>query len=214
MPLIKPPQLPKPLPLQTLTALENGAEYTAGAFSNVDLSNQTAADLIFDQVSLQRLIFQCTRLTRPRFYDVRASGCDFSGADWEKARFRRAEFNGCRLMGVQLLEAQFEHVSFKECNLEGALFVSSAFKTARFENCNLRGSSFEQADLSGVIFRRCDLAQTNLAAAKLPGADFRGSLLSGVIMRSEDIRGVLIESSQAIQVVGLLGVIINDDLIS
>lgn len=211
MPLLKPPQLPKPLPLQTLTALENGAEYSAGAFSGCDLSNQVAADLLFDQVSLQRLIFQCTRLHRPRFYDVRAGGCDFSGADWEKARFRRVEFNGCRLLGVQLLEAQFEQVLFKECNLEGAIFISSTFKMARFENCNLRGASFEQADLSGVIFRRCDLAQANLAAAKLPGADFCGSALGGVIMRPEDIKGVIIEPAQAIQVVGLLGVVIREE---
>jgi uncharacterized protein YjbI with pentapeptide repeats len=204
------PQLPKPLPSREVETLENSAEYAACQITSRDLSGQSAAGVLFDQVSLQRAIFQGTRLDRLRLFDVRASACDFSGAGWEKSRLRRVEFSGCRLIGIQLLEAQLDHVRFTECNLEGAVFASAVFKNGRFEHCNLRGSMFEQADLSGVVFRECDLAQANLSGAKLQDADFRGSILNRMKVGADDFRGAVIDSSQAALVVALMGVIIRE----
>lgn len=207
---LQPPQLPKPLPGGTLVALEDHSETSALALAGCDFTAQSAEDLLFDQVSFQRAVFQQTRLARLRWFDVRATASDFSAAAWEKARLRRAEFNGCRLLGIQLLEAHLEQVLFKDCNLEGAVFASAVFKFARFETCNLRGAIFEQAELSGVVFRRCDLSQAALTGAKLTGADLRGSILSGLRIGPEDIRGAIIEASQAAQVVALLGVVIQE----
>jgi uncharacterized protein YjbI with pentapeptide repeats len=207
---LRPPQLPRPMPTREVINLENSAEYAACQIVGSDFSKQTASGLLFDQVSLQRTIFQQSRLDRLRLFDVRASASDFSGAGWEKARLRQVEFSDCRLIGIQLLEAQLEHVRFKECNLEGAIFASAVFKNARFENCNLRGVFFEQADLNGVVFRDCDLAQANLSGAKLQDADFRGSILNGMRVGADGFRGAVIDSSQAVQVVGLLGVVIRE----
>ena len=207
---LRPPQLLRPLPTREVSALENNAEYAACQITGADLSGQIAGGVLFDQVSLQRTIFQQSRLDRLRLSDVRASASDFSGAGWEKARLRQVEFSDCRLIGVQLLEAQLEHIRFKECNLEGAIFASAVFKVARFEHCNLRTALFEQADLSGVVFRDCDLTQANLNGAKLQGTDFRGSILNGMNVSAGDFQGAVIDSTQAIQVVGLMGVIIQE----
>ena len=203
---LQPPQLPRPLPGTMIETLENHAEYSACALSGSELNGQIAGDVLFDQVALQRVIAQQTQLTRLRLFDVRATGSDFSGAAWDKARLRRVEFNACRMLGLQLIEAQLDQVLFKDCNLTGAIFASAIFKGARFENCNLRETLFEQADLTGVIFRQCDLSQANLSGAKLEGADLRGSILNGMQVGAGELQGVLIDASQAVQVVGLLGV--------
>jgi len=205
-----PAQLPRPLPAGELAALSDGAEATGVALSGGEFTAQAARDVLFEAVLLQRAVFQQTHLERPRLFDVRAAGCDFSGAEWETARLRRVEFNACRLLGIQLLKASLEHVSFKDCNLESAILAEAVFRTARFEGCNLRGVSFEGADLSGVILRRCDLSEANLSGAKLSGADLRGSTLNGMKLAPRDIRGVIIDSTQALQVVALLGVVIQD----
>jgi uncharacterized protein YjbI with pentapeptide repeats len=207
---LQPPQLPKPLPAGSLPTLDDHAETSAVSLSGCDFTAQSAEDLLFEQVSFQRAVFQQTRLARLRWFDVRASGSDFSAAAWDGARLRRAEFSGCRLLGIQLLEAHLEQVLFKDCNLEGAVFASAVFKFARFEACNLRGAIFEQADLSGVVFRRCDLTQADLSGAKLPGTDLRGSQLNGLRVAPADIRGAIIEASQAVQVAALLGVVIEE----
>jgi uncharacterized protein YjbI with pentapeptide repeats len=204
------PQLPKPLPAGSLSALSDHTDTSGVALSGLDFSNQAALDVLFDQVLLQHCIFQQTRLERPRLFDVRTSGSDFSGAVWDLARLRRVEFNACRLLGIQLLKANLEQAFFKECNLGGALFASAVFRNARFEGCSLKGASFEGADLSGVIFRHCDLSEAIFSGAKMDAADLRGSLLNGMKLGAQDIKGVIIDSTQAIQVVALLGVVIQD----
>jgi uncharacterized protein YjbI with pentapeptide repeats len=209
-PSLLPPKLPKPLPAgASIAALDNGAEYGPGSFTALDLTGQRAAGVVFDQAALQRAIFQSTQLDHPRLSDVRAAGCDFSGAAWAKARFRRVEFNACRLLGVQWVEAQFENVLFRDCNLEGAILVETVFKNARFENCNLRGVSFEAAGLEGVALRRCDLSGAHLAGARLAGADLRGSLLSGASADPGGLKGVVITPEQAVQVAALFGVLVR-----
>ena len=208
---IQPPQLPKPLRAETVATLEDHSELATITVSGSDFTQQTAANVLFEQVRLQRAIFNRTRLPHLRLLDARLEMCDLSGADWEKARFRRVEFNGCRLLGVQWPEAALDDVLFRECNLEGALLALSKFKAARFESCVLRGVSFENADLSNVVFHLCDLSDADLRNSKLQGADLRGSTLNRVQVGAKELHGAIIDRLQAPLVVNLLGLIIKED---
>jgi len=210
-PSIQPPQLPRHLPAEAIQALEDHGDYSSLGLSGCDFSRQAASNILFEQVQFRRATFTGTHLVRLRLTDTRAEVSDLSGANWEKARFRRAEFIGCRLLGIQLLEAQLEDVVFRDCNLEGAVFVSATFKAVRFEKCNLRGAAFEEADLSGTVFYQCDLANASLRDTKLHGADLRGSTVNGLQASAKEMQGVIIDSIQAVQVVGLLGITVLDE---
>ena len=65
--------------------------------------------------------------------------------------------------------------------------------------------------MSGVIFRDCDLSQADLRNTKLKGADLRGSAITGVQVGIKDLQGVIVTSSQAIQLAGLLGVTVQEE---
>ena len=174
-----------------------------------DLTGQTAADVLFEQVEFSRAVFQGSTVTSARLFDVRAATCDFSGADWRGARFRRVELVGCRLLGVQLVEAHLDDVLFRDCNLESAVFASAVFKAARFEGCVLRGALFEGADLRGVVFARCDLTNADLhrrQPARRRSARLAHRRAAG---RSRDVQGAIIDPSQAVQVAGLLGLTVK-----
>lgn len=206
---IQPPQMPRHLAAEEIRALADRSEYTALRLVKSDLTGQTAADVLCEQVECSRAVFQRTMLTGARLFDVRAATCDFSGADWRGARFRRVELIGCRLLGVQLPEAHLDDVLFRECNLENAVFASAVFKAARFEGCMLRGAFFDGADLRGVVFYRCDLTNADLQGANLRGADLRGTLLDGLRIGPKDVPGAIIDPSQAVQVAGLLGLTVK-----
>ena len=206
---IQPPQMPKQLAEQEIRSLADHAEYAALRLAKCDFTGQTAADVLFEQVEISRTVFQRTDLTGARLFDARVASSDFSGADWRGVRFRRVELSGCRLLGVQLVEAYLDDVIFRDCNLESAVFASAAFKAARFEGCVLRGTLFEGSDLRGVVFTRCDLTNADLQGANLRGADLRGSLLDGLRVNPKDVQGAIIDPSQAVQVVGLLGLTVK-----
>jgi uncharacterized protein YjbI with pentapeptide repeats len=200
------PQLPKHLTGRALERLEDHSEYSGIELGSCSFAEQTAEDLVFEQVRMKRVGFGRSRLNRLRILDARFEVCDISGAAWEKARLRRAEFIGCRFLGTQMLETQLEDVLFKDCILEGSQLVEARFKMVRFENCNLRGVSFEQAEAGGTTFYRCELGEANFQGSKLEHADFRGSTISGMHVGARELQGAIIDSTQAVQIVGLLGI--------
>ncbi len=207
---IQAPRLPKSLNAANITALADHAEYFAVSLAGIELIGQAAASVTFDQVRLQRVNFMRARLPKLRLVDVQLDTCDLTGTIGEQARWHRAVFNGCRLLGAQLLEARCEDVVFHECTLEGAIFASTIFKAARFENCNLREVIFTEADLTNVVFQRCDLTQADLRGSKLGGTDLRGSLINGVQAGAAELKGAIIDPTQAVQVVSVLGIVVKD----
>ncbi|NMC55216.1 MAG: pentapeptide repeat-containing protein [Chloroflexi bacterium] len=207
---IQPPQLPKNLPGGSITALQDEDEVSMVALSACDLANTSAAHLVFDKVNFRRAALGASKHAKPRLVDCLLEASDLSGIDWQQARFRRVAFLGCRLIGAQLVDAEFEDVTFKECTLENAVFLSSKFKAVRFTQCQLREASFESADLPGVVFDDCDLTHADLRMARLSGADFRGSRLDGVQAGAQEFKGAIVDSTQAIQIASLIGLIVKE----
>lgn len=205
------PRLPKARAHETLTGLEEHQEYASVEITGCDLTEQSAGNVLFEEVSLRSTIFTGSRLPRLRLLDVRLEACDLSGAFLEEARFRRVELIGCRLMGVQMLSAQLDDVHFKECNLEGAVFVSSQTKALHFESCILCNVAFEGAKLEGAIFKRCDLTNADLRNTNLGEADLRSSIFDGLQVSPKDMQGAIISPTQAVQVASLLGVTVMDE---
>jgi uncharacterized protein YjbI with pentapeptide repeats len=209
---IQAPQIPKRLgPALFDVGDEREPYFQQVLLADHDQSDLKTSGLFFEQVHLQRVIFMQSRLQKLRAFDSRFERCDLSGADWEKARFRRVEFTDCRLLGTAILEGSFEDTFFRDCNAEGASFVSAVFHCARFEKCNLQGASFEGADLTGVVFEGCNLARANLRGAKLTGADFSSAVIDGLRIAAGDLQGAIIAPLQAVQVVGLLGIHIKSE---
>jgi uncharacterized protein YjbI with pentapeptide repeats len=189
--------------------LIDGAAYTGLTLVNIDWSNQTADDVVFEQIAARHVLWSGTNLPSLQFVDARLETCDLAAAEWPKAFLRRAEFYGCRLVGVKWERATIEDVVFKDCNLEYGLFWETSFKAVRFENCALREASLAGANLAGVAFAGCDLERADLRNTKLVGTDFRGSKIEGLQVNIKDLQGAIIDPSQAVHLAALLGMIVR-----
>ena len=207
---IRAPRLPRSLNAEMLTTLDDQADYFAASISGGELVKQAAAAVSFEQVLLRHMNFTGSRLPQLHLLDVQLDTCDLSGVDGEHARLQRVAFNDCRLVGVLLLEARCEDIVFHNCTLESAIFASATLKAARFENCVLREAAFTEADLTNAVFQRCDLTHADLRGSKLSGADFRGSIIDGVQAGAPELKGAIIDPTQAVQVVNLLGLIVKE----
>jgi uncharacterized protein YjbI with pentapeptide repeats len=210
---LQPPQWPKLDSVETLPGeqLASGEHYLGLALTSSHYPGQTARGVLFDQVHFKRVDLSRTRLPSVQWCDARLEGCDLSSVDWEKARLRRVEFIGCRLVGARLLDGQFDDVLFRDCQSELALFWSATCRRVRFEQTRLRETSFAKANLSGVVFQNCDLEQADLRETELLGADLRHSRLNGLQVGLPELRGAIIDSTQAVYVASLTGVVIRDD---
>lgn len=208
---IHPPNLPKKLAAVSLTALESHDEYTESKLAACSLLEVSAKNVLFEESLLQRIMLPGARLPKIMLRDVCLEGCDLSVAFLEKSHLRRVEIFDSRLIGMQMISAEMDDLLFKDCNLEGAVFASAKGKHLHFENCQLQNASFEGAELENIRFSHCDLRNADFHNVKLAHADLRGSSIDGIQIAPEAVRGMTISSSQALQMVGLLGVIVNDD---
>jgi uncharacterized protein YjbI with pentapeptide repeats len=192
-PMIQSPNISKSLEPARLGRLEDQAEYFSVSLNGSDFSGQAAE-------GLERLLM----------LDVKVEASDCSGAVWDRARLRRLTFTECRMVGIQLVETDLQDIEFVRCTLAGGLFIGAACRSISFRECVLREASFESAELAGARFTDCDLTGADLRGARLQGADFRSSTLSRVRVGQRELDGVIIDPSQAVQVVALLGVEVRD----
>jgi uncharacterized protein YjbI with pentapeptide repeats len=190
--------------------LADGERYQGFSLTGSQYAGQEASRVLFEQVHFKRVNLSRTRLPGVQWSDARLEGCDLSGVEWEKARLRRVELVGCRLVGARLLDAQLDDVLFRECQGDLAIVWSAVCRRVRFEQTRLREASFLKADLPGAVFDGCDLERADLREAQLLGADLRHSTLSGMQVGLRELRGAIIDSTQAIYVASLTGVVIRD----
>jgi uncharacterized protein YjbI with pentapeptide repeats len=208
--MVQPPRLPKPMPATEPEPLTDHAHIFQSTLTGMDYNNLNVSGLIFEQVRARKVQLLRSRLPGFRVVDSILETCETSGSEWEKAFFRRVTFQGCRLMGTQMLEGIFEDVEFINCLAESLSMVSAKFKNCRFSKCVLRKASFDGADAAKVIFDDCDLTEADFHLAKLKGTDFRTSQIGGLRVGVEEMQGAIIAPHQVLQVVGLLGVKVQD----
>lgn len=208
---VDPPDLPSPLHECTLASeqIVDHAAFSQQLITGCDLSEQAADDILFEQVMFKQVQFAQTLFSAAQFVDVRFAACDLAGVAWEKAHMQRTELIGCRLVGAKLLHVDFENVLIKDCNAELALLWEGSFRSTHWERCSLREASFEGANLAGVVFRNCDLTNADLRNTTLRGTDLRGSTLTGMQVGAKELRGAIIDPTQAVHLARLLGVTVR-----
>lgn len=83
-------------------------------------------------------------------------------------------------------------------------------KTVQFHQCSLHNASFIETKMNKTSFQECDLTQCEFLHAPLYKTDLSSCQIEGIITSPEDIRGAMINSFQAIDLIHLLNVKIKD----
>ena len=138
--------------------------------------------------------------------DVRLSGCDLANLQTRGLSLTRVEFRNCRMTGLRAGEADCRDVLIEEGDQRYAQFRYGKFRSAEFASCNFEEADFQGADLTGSIFRKCNLRNAEMSKVKLLNADLRGSSVESLHLNAEDLRGAVVDLSQAMLFAPLLGI--------
>ena len=138
--------------------------------------------------------------------DVRLVSCDLANLETRSLTLIRVEFVNCRMTGFRAGIADCQDVLISEGDQRYSQFRFSKFKSVEFDGCNFGEADFQGTDLSGSVFRKCNLKNAEMSKVKLLNADLRGSLVEGLHLNAEDIRGAVVDLSQAMIFAPLLGI--------
>jgi uncharacterized protein YjbI with pentapeptide repeats len=202
------PDLP---PIESTRPIAAGDLRSDIPIENVILEKTQLPEFHQPRLNLQSVRFQHVRasasnLDNLKLLDALHESCDWANAAWNHAHINRCVMNGCRMTGFTAADAKFENTCFTKCKLDLTVFHRTEFISCCFEDCVLHDSSFEEAILHDVRFKNCDLRKSRMVRAKLQGVDLRGSMIQGLQAEARDVCGILIDPSQAIDLIYLLGV--------
>jgi uncharacterized protein YjbI with pentapeptide repeats len=100
---------------------------------------------------------------------------------------------------------------FSESILQNVSIQSSIFRYANFSSAKLTNLLLQDSDLSNCSMEQCKLKSVQMKDLNLT-SDLTTCTISGISANLLDLRGAIIASSQAVDLAGMLGVVIRDGL--
>ncbi|NDV65011.1 pentapeptide repeat-containing protein [Bacteroides sp. 224] len=179
--------------------------FSAGLVEQINRPYLTIKNCVFRQ----QIFIEC-KLESAQIWDVRFENCDLSNVSFSGSSFHRVEFVSCKLLGTNFSETTLNNVSFTDCNSHYMNLSVSKLSNVRFTSCDFRSASINETRLNAVAFEDCLLIEADLSQTKLRGIDLRTCRLEGIRINVPDLKGAIVQTSQALELLPLLGVVIDD----
>lgn len=186
-----------------LDVLHGGGRHNNLCFSGGEcgfpLRQSSFYECRFDHTVLRTDLSECL------FADVVFSHCDFSGAVLTKTEFRRVRFENCRMGGADFSKAVFRDTAVINCQCRYINFSSSVWRDSGFDSSLFDEEYFSDIRFEGMAVQKCSFAQTEWLHTPMAGLDMSDSVIDGISVTPQDLRGLTVNESQAVACVGLLG---------
>ena len=142
--------------------------------------------------------------------DIIFDHCEFENVHLNQCSLSRVHFISCRISGMELSQSLVQDTLFQLCKGHYCDFGGSTFKDCMFDINDLTGSGFVQCDFKKTSFDKCILNSTEWFNTKLKELDFSSCEIENIALSSDKLTGVVVNSSQALEFVRLLGIVVKD----
>lgn len=110
------------------------------------------------------------------------------------------------MTGVRLIESECKELLISSGDQRYAQFRFSTIKSAEFDACNFEEADFYGAKLKRAKFSNFKFCDTEMSGVTLMEVDLRSSIVEGLKLNAEDIRGAIVDPAQALALAHLLGI--------
>ena len=100
-------------------------------------------------------------------------------------------------------------MKFEECNMNYANFNMSNIRDTEFKSCGLNSSSFNEVKLKEVTYKETSLIRAQFVETPLKNIDLSTSNIEGILIKIQELKGLIVNDIQAIQLSKILGIIIK-----
>jgi uncharacterized protein YjbI with pentapeptide repeats len=190
----------------------SGEKFSETKYADLRFDNQTI--FLDDQVEFNGVVFERCRFVgdfrKAQFIDCMLNRCDLSNTDFQSSRFHRVKLTGSKGLGIHFNKAKWQYVTIEDCVLNYGEFADVDFQDIVLIKSDLSQSSFFTANLQRLVLKQVDLSQTDFSDTMLAGLDFSTCEISGIRVSPQCLKGLIVNASQAIALIGLFGVTVKD----
>ncbi len=137
--------------------------------------------------------------------------CDLSFMNLTQGSFIRTEIIESRLSGINLTYSIISNVLMKSTPCRFTNFSEARISSVEFVNCDMTSCSMDKCRIKQTKFIQCDLTGTNFTRTSLAGIDLRGNCIKGIIFMGGELDGAIVDTAQAIGLVELMGIKVQDN---
>ena len=207
------------LPTINENQLELEREYLDREIYNRKIMDQEVFDLIikknnnisFDNCFIKNINFSLYKDLYFDAIDCVFVNCDLSNLDLSSKSFHRTIIDNCKLVGIDLsnsslidikmINSTSRYANYNKANIKNVIFEDNDFFESSFSNIKFGPISLDKNN-----FTRCEFINT-----KLEKIDFSSSNISGIMVSISDLKGIIVNYEQAIELTSLIGINIKKD---
>lgn len=201
--------------LKINTSLEPMDEWTYESyvsdyiFENVCIE-ENLDNITMDGCKFSKCQFKDCSFSFIEYMDIIFDHCEFENVHLNQCSLSRVHFISCRISGMELSQSLVQDTLFQLCKGHYCDFGGSTFKDCAFDINDLTGSGFVQCDFKKTSFDKCIFNSTEWFNTKLKELDFSSCEIENIAVSSDKLTGVVVNSSQALEFVKLLGIVVKD----
>jgi uncharacterized protein YjbI with pentapeptide repeats len=166
---------------------------------------QNLSMLAYYECTFERINFH-GKMEKMEFVDVIFDHCDLSNVDMQECVFRRVIMKHCRLTGCDMSASQLHDMAMENCqaNYINCNLINS--QSALFKDCIFIEGAFTMMKIKDLAIEKCDFTSSEWNDTKLNGLDFSDSIIDGIAVNPNNLRGVIVSQAQAAVMAKLLGI--------
>lgn len=165
-----------------------------------DLSSCEYYECVFTRVTFQGA------MDKMELVDVIFDHCDLSNIKMRECSFRRVIFKYCRLTGCDMSGSSFRDTEFSFCRGWYINFNDSRFHSSSFSECIFTEGTFSMMKSKDLNIENCDFSGTEWLETKMKDLDFSDSIIGGIMVSPECLKGIIVNPDQAVSMAKLLGI--------
>lgn len=184
--------------------------------SAITLQSEQINDTDFSKLELkaskfQNCIFHNCIFEEASFVDVIFEACDFSNSTFTGSYFERCQFVSCKCVGTNMRNTRIKQTSFEQSNFRYSIFDKSNISDVLFDGTDCTEASIAEATLKKFEARGSKFIRNSFFKTMLDAIDFSDNEFTQPTVSSPpaELRGVVVNMFQAIDLIGYWGVIVK-----
>lgn len=142
--------------------------------------------------------------------DVIFEGCDLSNMNFSETSLRRVVFRHCRLIGTDCSLSSFQHVKMEGCRCSYLNLNGASIRHVLLSSCDFTDAAMNDCRINGLQLSEDILVHTEFLGTQLKDLDFSDSTLQGISVNPQSVPGMIVNASQAVELVSLLGIVVKE----
>ncbi len=149
-------------------------------------------------------------------YDVIFKNCDFSNVIWNSNSefaspyLHKVTFDNCKMVGTDFGMTTIKKVTFQNCVGRYVNFSFATMNEVKIISCSFQNMILQDTNCKKLLLQDNELLDLELLHTSLKDVDITSNHIEGLKTDLESIRGMIVNSSQALQLSGLLGIIVKE----